>query len=154
MNPRNQTLSWADILKGTEQELLNADYEKNMQLSNLAGNRVTLPGEQNVPLPLSTDEKSSDRELSVRNPGSSISSYCEDADQLEPTLIPTHPNDLDEQSLSDYPNRKDENARSSISMGFVQMIQKLLRPGVRPGYRRLQWKCISYFLRLPAIYTH
>jgi hypothetical protein len=30
MNPRNQTLSWADILKGTEQELPNADYEKNM----------------------------------------------------------------------------------------------------------------------------
>jgi hypothetical protein len=98
---------------------------------------VTLPGEQNVPLPLSSDEKYSDRELSLRNPGSSISSYCEDADQLEPTLIPTHPNDLDEQSLSDYPNRKDENARSSISMGFVQMIQKILRPGVRPGYRRL-----------------
>jgi hypothetical protein len=36
----------------------------------------------------------------------------------------------------------------------IKMMQKLLRPGVRPGFRRLEWTCVSDFLQPPATYTH
>jgi hypothetical protein len=37
---------------------------------------------------------------------------------------------------------------------FVKMIRKFLRPGVRPGYKRLEWTCVSHFLQPPTTYTH
>jgi hypothetical protein len=41
-----------------------------------------------------------------------------------------------------------------ILTASIKMIQKLLRPGVRPGFRRLEWTCVSNFLQPPATYTH
>ncbi|CAN9268170.1 unnamed protein product [Alternaria alternata] len=140
-NSTKQTLSSSNTPGGTEQGLPNTGFEKKMQLSNPAGDYVPLLQEQNLSLPPSDNGKPIHTESTHRNPGSSISSYSEDADQLEPNPIFTTSNDLDEQTHSDYTDRKDENTRSSISIGFVQMIRKLLRPGVRPGYRRLEWTC-------------
>jgi hypothetical protein len=153
-NPAKQTTSLTDDSVKTEQKPPDAHYEKNLQMISWAGHPMPLPEEQNVPLPLSTDGKFSDPELSLRNPGSSASSYCEDADQLERTPISTTPNDLNEETPSDHADRKDENVRSSISIAFVQMIRELLRPGVRPGYKRLEWTCVSRLLQPSTTYTH
>ncbi|KAB2099085.1 hypothetical protein AG0111_0g12615 [Alternaria gaisen] len=80
-------------------------------------------------------------ESTPRSRGSSISSYYEDADQLEPTTTPTITDKPNEQTPAHHTDRRDGNARSSILVAFVKIIRKLLRPAVRPGYRRLEWTC-------------
>lgn len=146
-NSAKQILSLTESLEGTEQELLKARYETDSQLSIRVGDDAQFLGKQNVPLPPSSDRYPSYSESTLRSRGSSISSYCEDADQLEPTTIPTITDKLNEQTPAHYTDRKDNNARSSISVAFVKMMQKLLRPAVRPGCRRLEWTCVSDFPR-------
>jgi hypothetical protein len=92
--------------------------------------------------------------LSDLNSGSLIPSYCKDADQLERITISTTLKDSSEQSPSHEPNREDENYPGSISTAVFNMIWKLLRPGVRPGYKRLEWTCVSHFLQPPRTYMH
>lgn len=92
--------------------------------------------------------------LSDSNSGSLIPSYCKDADQLKRITISTTLKDSSEQSPSHEPNCKDKNSPGSISTAVVDMIWKLLRPGVRPGYKRLEWTCVSHFLQSPRTYMH
>jgi hypothetical protein len=142
-NAAKQTPSFTKTSKGTEQKLPNARYETNSQLSIRVEDDVQFLGKQNVPLPPSPDRYLSYSESTLRSRGSSISSYYEDADQLEPTTIPTITDKPNEQTPAHHTDRRDGNARSSILVAFVKMIRKLLRPAVRPGYRRLEWTCVS-----------
>ena len=91
--------------------------------------------------------------LSDWNPGSSIPSYCKDADQLEPITTSMTLNDSPKRSPSNELDRKDESSCSSKSTAVFNRIRKLLRPGVRPGYKRLEWTCVSRLLQPLTTYT-
>ena len=115
---------------------------------------------QKRPLMPSTDKSLTYTESTPRSPRSSLSVYM--PQQLGPTPSSTrrkHSNEKtfftvpDEQIPLDYSNHGDKNAQSSPWKTFVRMIRELVRPKVRPGYKRLEWTCVSDFLQPPPIYT-
>jgi hypothetical protein len=161
-NTRKQNRSPTDNPTHVEQALLNARYEKELLLNNWDRNNVQSLGKQNKPLLPSNHKSLSYTRSTLRSPRSSILVYREDVDQLRPTLVSKvlkHSNKQmvvkhsNKQIPLDDTNHNDKNAHSSTSTTFVRMIRELVRPKVRPGYKRLEWTCVSDFLQPPTTYT-
>lgn len=157
---RKQARLPTDKPKDVEQALPSTRFKRKSKLSNWNRQRVQSLEKQKRPLMPSTEKSLTYTESKLRSPRSSLSVYM--PDQLGPTPFPTrreHSNEKifftvpDEQIPLDYTNHDDKNAHSSTWTTFIRMIRELVRPKVRPGYKRLEWTCVSDFLQPPTIYT-
>ncbi|CAN9278346.1 unnamed protein product [Alternaria alternata] len=140
-NTRKQTRLLTDNRKGVEQELPNAVYKKQLQLNNWDRDNVQSLEKQNEPLLPSTDNSLIYTRSALRSPRSPLSVYHEDADQIRPSLVSKVLKHSNTQIPLDDISRNDKNFHSSTSTTFVRMIRELVRPKVRPGYKRLEWTC-------------
>ncbi|CAN9171282.1 unnamed protein product [Alternaria sp. RS040] len=134
-----------------ERALLDAHYKKKkLHFNGQDRDNVQSLEEQNKSLLPFTNKGFSYTQSKLRSPRRPLSVNPEDADQLRPTLVstvPKHPNKKiilkhsNKPTSLDRTDKDDRNRCSSTSTTFVRMIRELVRPKVRPGYKRLEWTC-------------